>query len=109
LYKSVPVLAVRFAPSLDDQNRGVAGRALTIPVSVERNGSSSTADVRKPQVQVSYDEGTTWRTVPVFKVRDKYLVTLLHPKNAKSVSLKAKASDANGSVEQTIIRAYDLK
>ncbi|MGW6928561.1 S8 family peptidase [Lentzea sp. NPDC054927] len=108
-YKSVPVLAVRFAPQLDDHNRAPAGRAFTIPVTVERNGSSSVADVKKPQVQVSYDEGKTWQAAPVFKVRDKYLAALVHPRHAKSVSLKAKTSDANGSVDQTIIRAYDLK
>jgi hypothetical protein len=36
-------------------------------------------------------------------------MVLNHPKNAKSVSFKAKASDEAGSVEQTIIRAYDLE
>ncbi|WP_170166267.1 S8 family serine peptidase [Lentzea atacamensis] len=108
-YKAVPLLAVRFAPELDDQNRAAAGRAFTIPVTVERNGSSSSAGIRTPQIQVSYDEGKTWQQALVFKVRDQWRAAVLHPKNAKSVSLKAKANDANGSVEQTIIRAYDLK
>lgn len=108
-YKPVSLLAVRFAPELDEYNRAPAGRAFTIPVTVERNGSSSLAGVKTPQVQVSYDEGKTWQQALVFKVRDQWRAAVLHPKGAKSVSLKAKTSDAGGSVEQTIIRAYDLK
>jgi hypothetical protein len=108
-YQSIPLLAVRFAPQLDDHNRAHAGRPLTFPVTVERNGTGQVSDLKDPAVQVSYDEGATWKPVPLRKVRGKWLVTLWHPKDAKSVSLKARAADAGGEVQQTIIRAYDLK
>ncbi len=36
---NLPLLAVRFAPELDDHNAARAGKRFTIPVSVERNGT----------------------------------------------------------------------
>ncbi|MEV6238356.1 hypothetical protein [Lentzea sp. NPDC051838] len=106
----VPLLAVRFAPELDEHNRGRAGRALTFPITVQRNGTAgNVTDVRAPAVQVSYDEGATWHGVKPLRIGTRWLVTLWHPANAKSVSLKANTGDETGEVEQTIIRAYYLK
>ncbi len=108
--KALPLLAVRFAPKLDDHNQGRAGSVLAVPVTVQRNGAKAdVTDVRTPQVQVSYDDGRTWQRTVAFKAGDRWLVTLLHPKDAKSVSFKAKVSDAHGSVEQTVVQAYKLK
>lgn len=108
--KVLPLLAVRFEPKLDDHNQARAGSVLTIPVTVQRNGAKAdVTDVRTPQVEVSYDEGKTWQRTLVFKAGGRWLLTLPHPKNAKSVSFKAKVSDAHGSVDQTVIQAYTLK
>ncbi|MFS8099238.1 S8 family serine peptidase [Lentzea alba] len=106
-YKSLPLLAVRFDPKLDELNR--AGRVLTLPITVQRNGFGNVTDIKDPAVSVSYDEGKTWKQVPLRKTRGGWQVTLFHPHNAKNVSLKARAADAGGEVQQTIIRAYDLK
>ncbi|ANZ40307.1 hypothetical protein BBK82_34045 [Lentzea guizhouensis] len=106
----VPLLAVRFAPKLDDDNRAVAGRALVVPVTVERNGTAGTVtDVRTPEVQVSFDEGGTWQPATPVRAGDRWLLPVVHPKGSKSVSFKAKTGDGAGSVEQTVIRAYDLR
>ncbi|RAS64829.1 subtilase family protein [Lentzea atacamensis] len=107
--KELPLLAVRFAPRLDDHNQARAGSVLTIPVTVQRNGAGAVTDVRTPEVQVSFDEGKTWQRTLVFKAGNKWLLALPHPKNAKSVSFKAKAGDAHGTVDQTILQAYTLK
>ncbi|WP_330275763.1 S8 family serine peptidase [Lentzea sp. NBC_00516] len=107
MYKSVPLLAVRFAPQLDANNR--AGRVVTVPITVERNGTGPVTNIKDPAVQVSYDEGKTWKPVPLRKTRAGWQVTLIHPHGAKNVSFKARAADAGGDVQQTIIRAYDLK
>ena len=107
LYQSVPLLAVRFTPQLDDRNR--AGRVLTVPITVERNGTGPVTNIKAPAVQVSYDEGGTWKPVPLRKTRAGWQITLIHPHGAKNVSFKARAADAGGDVQQTIIRAYDLK
>ncbi|WP_323055934.1 S8 family serine peptidase [Lentzea sp. NEAU-D7] len=108
--KALPLLAVRFEPKLDDDNQGRAGSVLTVPVTVQRNGAAAdVTDVRTPQVEVSYDEGKTWQRTTVFKAGDRWLLTLLHPKGAKSVSFKAKTGDAQGSVDQTVVEAYTLR
>ncbi|MFI6097757.1 S8 family serine peptidase [Lentzea sp. NPDC051213] len=108
--KVLPLLAVRFEPKLDDHNQARAGSLLTIPVTVQRNGAKAdVTDVRTPQVEVSYDEGKTWQRTVLFKAGNKWLLTLLHPKNAKSVSFKAKVSDAHGSADQAVVQAYTLK
>ncbi|MFE2751664.1 S8 family serine peptidase [Actinosynnema sp. NPDC059335] len=107
---ALPLLAVRFAPSLDDRNRAAAGRPFTFPVYVQRNGTTDTRDVGRPAVQVSYDDGASWRPVPLVKVGQRWLAAVAHPAGAAFVSLKAQARDAAGnSVDQTIIRAYALK
>lgn len=107
MFQSIPLLAVRFAPALDEHNR--AGRVVTVPITVERNGTGTVTNIKDPAVQVSYDEGGTWKPVPLRKTRAGWQVTLIHPHGAKNVSFKARAADAGGDVQQTIIRAYDLK
>ncbi|UVS78797.1 S8 family serine peptidase [Actinokineospora sp. UTMC 2448] len=105
----LPLLAVRFAPKLDELNRAPAGRVFTVPVYVQRNGSTAEG-VRTPAVQVSYDDGATWRPVGLVRVGERWHAVLLHPRGAEFVSLKAQARDAQGNtVDQTIIRAYALK
>ncbi len=107
---AVPLLALRFAPKLDERNTAAAGRPLIVPVSVQRNGTPGyVTDVRTPEIQVSYDDGVTWQQTKVFRISGRWSITLHHPKDAKTVSFKGKTGDAAGSVEQTIIRAYDLR
>ena len=80
--------------------------------SVELTAQSNTLTAAKVrQVQVSYDDGATWRPTPlVTAVNGKSYTILTHPKGAKFVSLKASAADANGNtVDQTVIRAFSLK
>ncbi|TWP49543.1 S8 family serine peptidase [Lentzea tibetensis] len=106
----LPLLAVRFAPTLDIENRARAGNAFTFPMYVQRNGSDQVTDVKAPVVQVSYDDGAKWQPAHLVRIGDRWLVTVKHPKDAKFVSLKAQARDASGNtVDQTIIRAYGLK
>ncbi len=106
---ALPLLAVRFAPELDDRNRTAAGRPFAFPVYVQRNGSAKPGDVRTT-VRVSYDDGATWQPVPLVKFGDRWLAAVKHPRDAKFVSLRASAKDRDGNaVEQTIIRAYGLK
>ncbi|MFI9007792.1 S8 family serine peptidase [Actinosynnema sp. NPDC053489] len=107
---ALPLLAVRFAPSLDADNRAAAGRPFVIPVSVRRNGVTGVADVARPVVQVSFDDGASWRPVPLVGSGGRWLAAVAHPAGARFVSLRARARDAAGnSVDQTIIRAYGLR
>ncbi|MFD7660389.1 S8 family serine peptidase, partial [Actinosynnema sp. NPDC059797] len=106
--RALPLLAVRFAPSLDDRNRARAGRPFAFPVYVQRNDTTRTSGVRTA-VQVSYDDGKTWKPVPLVKLGERWVATVVHPAGARFASLKAQARDGAGnSVDQTIIRAYAL-
>ena len=99
--KTVPLLAVRFSPKLDRSNTAPADCAFTVPVTVDREGGAGR--VRDLSVQVSYDDGKTWRKVRVSDGK----VQLRHPKGHGFVSLRAAAADGSGNaVEETIIRAY---
>ncbi|SES31232.1 S8 family peptidase [Actinokineospora terrae] len=99
--RTIPLSTVRFHAPLRDDNSAPVGK-FTIPVSLQlENGTH--VDPRNLSVNVSYDEGKTWRRA---QVRGNDLV-LDHPRGATSVSLRAKAEDGRGgTVEQTIIRAY---
>ncbi|WP_143466716.1 S8 family peptidase [Lentzea kentuckyensis] len=97
---ALPLSVIRFTPQLDDNGTARAGRMLAVPVSTQSQAGS----VKVTSVEVSYDGGKTWRGTPVTSHR----VLLAHPKDAKSVSLRAKASGDGQTVEQTIVNAYLL-
>lgn len=102
----LPLSAIRFTPTLDDSNSARAGRPFLVPVALQLQ-SGSTVRPRQLSVDVSYDEGKTWEMADVSW---NLVVRLHHRAKAKSVSLRAKATDRDGNtVEQTIIRAYKLR
>ncbi|GAB1508809.1 S8 family serine peptidase [Actinophytocola sp. KF-1] len=106
---ALPLLAVRFAPDLDRYNAAPAGKRFTIPVYVQRNGAGA-AGAGTPVVEVSYDDGATWRTAPVTRAGDRWRATVDHPAGAAFVSLRSRVSDRDGGAqEQTVIRAYAVK
>lgn len=98
---ALPLSVIRFTPQLDDDGTARAGRMLAVPISTQ----SQTGSVRVTSVEVSYDGGKTWRGTPITGRR----VLLAHPQDAKSVSLRAKASGSGQTVEQTIVNAYLLR
>ncbi len=98
--KALPVMTVRFTPPLSATSTATA-RAITIPVVVDRQGTAG--EPRSLTVQVSFDDGATWRPMTVAGGR----IRVEHPAGHGFVSLKAAAADAAGNrVEQTVIRAY---
>ena len=59
-------------------------------------------------MDVSYDDGRTWTAAPVTAQGQSWSAAVRHPARG-FVSLRARASDAAGNtVEQTVIRAYQL-
>ncbi|GAA5179565.1 S8 family serine peptidase [Rugosimonospora acidiphila] len=107
-FAPLPVMAVRFTPKLDPSNRAPAGR-FTIPVAVAHQLGSTSAKIRKLRVDVSYNDGQTWRPVALRESKNDWTATVNQPAGG-FVSLRASATDSAGNtVEQTIIHAYSVK
>jgi subtilisin family serine protease len=105
--RRMPISVIRFTPDVDDRNAAPAGRAVAVPVTVQRQPGSGAGPARSLRVQASYDDGRTWRTVRLTRDGDRWLAHLRHPDRAGFVSLRAASTDAAGNTtEQTIIRAY---
>jgi subtilisin family serine protease len=97
---------VRYLPELDANNSVRANRVQLLPLQLQDQRGAALTPARM-SVEVSYDEGKTWRSAPVLW---KSAAVLHHPKGAKSVSLRATATDrAGNTVKQTVIRAYTLR
>lgn len=107
---ALPLMAVRYAPALDENNATAAGQQLQIPIWVEHQQDSAAGKVTGLTVQVSYDDGVTWQAAALSGAGARRTASVLHPAGAQHVSLRAVATDSNGGrVEQTIYRAYLLK
>ncbi|OLF06044.1 hypothetical protein BLA60_33945 [Actinophytocola xinjiangensis] len=109
-WEPIGALVTRFAPDLDQANTAPAGRKFRIPVHVQRNGVESPGRVDTPSVEVSYDDGTTWRPATVRRSGSGWTAEVTHPRDAEFVSLRSSVADRDGnSVKQTIIHAYALR
>ncbi|MEV4315534.1 S8 family serine peptidase [Actinocrispum sp. NPDC049592] len=104
----LPMLSVMFAPELDETGSAQAGRAVLVPLTIDRSRTAST--VRNVTVEVSFDDGSQWTNVPVVVVGDRGVALIHHPNGAGFVSLRASARDTHGNtVSQKIMRAYRLR
>ena len=66
--------------------------------------------IRMPSLDISYDDGQTWRRASLKKSHDGWTVRLDAPRSASAVSLRATASDGGAnSITQEITKAFGLK
>jgi subtilisin family serine protease len=106
---NLPLSAVRFAPPVNDRNTAPAGRVWLVPVEVQQQPGSTAGRARTLTVEVSFDDGATWKSVPVIRNGQQGVVILKHPAKAGFVSLRAASTDTAGNtVTQTIVRAYEI-
>ena len=109
-YQRLPLSTVRFGPKLDDRNSAPAGCRFEIPVTVEHQPGAAVGRVRSIRVEVSYDDGKTWRQAPLRGSGDHRTATVQHPRGAGFVSLRVNAVDTKGNtVRETVIRAYAIR
>jgi subtilisin family serine protease len=107
--QALPLMAVRFAPDLDDHNRAPVGR-FSFPVYVQQQPSTARGRPVILTVHASYDDGKTWHPAILTGSRDHRIAHLTHRTRAAFVSLKATVIDSAGNrVDQAIIRAYALR
>lgn len=107
---ALPFLDVRWALPLDDHNRAATG-TLRGGLTVATQPGAKASKVRSVTVEVSYDEGTTWRKVAVTPKGDRFDVRIPAGGTAGGyASLRASATDGAGNkVTETVVRAYALR
>jgi hypothetical protein len=104
---ALPLYTVGFAPRLDDTNTARAGQRLTVPLRIDSQPGAAVGTLRTVNVEVSFDDGATWKPLPVDSCCGKKTVTVSHPSGSGFVSLRVNAADSDGNtVTETIIHAY---
>ncbi|HEY1176841.1 MAG TPA: hypothetical protein VGF17_11835 [Phytomonospora sp.] len=95
------------ASGVDD---GYARRWLPQVVTLTANRQGAEAKTTSMTMEVSYDDGVTWKKVPVLRHGDEGLGLLVHPAGAKFVSVRLSSTDSiGGSFTATTIRSFGLK
>ncbi len=110
-FMQLPLMSLQFTPRLNSMGQAFRGAPFAIPITVRQltRARSSQIHLRSLGVEVSYDEGKTWRRVFVLGLGARYVALLVHPKKGNYVSLRAVARDyAGNTFEETVIRAYAL-
>ncbi|MEU4394154.1 S8 family serine peptidase [Kribbella sp. NPDC023855] len=106
---SLPLRTVRYQPAVDQRNTVLRTAVTELPVVLDGMPGAVLPAVSKLQVQVSGDEGKTWKAAAVVRSGDGYKAIFGTPKGG-SVSLKAYVADTAGNTtEQTVIGAYLLR
>ncbi|MGN9912418.1 S8 family serine peptidase [Phytohabitans sp. LJ34] len=105
----LPLLAIRFAPTLDQRNRAKAGCTFALPVHVQRQPGAPASGPRALRVDVSYDDGGHWQPAPLTGSGWSRTAVITHPAADGFVSLRATAVDRDGNTaELTLVRAYAI-
>ncbi|MFJ6676441.1 S8 family serine peptidase [Actinosynnema sp. NPDC091369] len=104
-YVPLPLSVVRFTPELDAGGAAPRGQALRVPLTVQQQEGATNGRVDRIDVEVSFDDGTTWTAVPV----SANVATVTTPNAAGYGSVRVRATDSNGNaLEHTVIRAYKI-
>ncbi|AWW43653.1 hypothetical protein DN051_43220 (plasmid) [Streptomyces cadmiisoli] len=110
----VPLIQLDYAVDTDAAGKAKRNTKLTVtPTHLTPTGSGAelppTSAIRTVALEVSYDDGATWRKAPLSRTSDGWRTTLDAPKQAKYVTVRATARDDRGNaVQQTVVRAFGL-
>ncbi|MGY6018556.1 S8 family serine peptidase [Streptomyces spinosirectus] len=103
----LPLINLGFDVGTDLAGDVPGGKRLPVGVFAEYvKGAPDTGTIGHRTLQVSYDDGTSWRAVPLTGGHG----TLTVPRDASYISLRAAAADdRGGSVTQEVIRAVGVR
>ncbi|EPD51005.1 hypothetical protein HMPREF1210_02196 [Paenisporosarcina sp. HGH0030] len=107
----LPFLTLDYKVDTDVNGDALANRPTNLELSVGKvEGAVGYGNVKDAILEVSFNEGESWKKVKLTKDGDAYAATIQNPINAKSVSLRASAWDDEGNkITQEIIKAYGLR
>ncbi|MEV2189568.1 S8 family peptidase [Streptomyces phaeochromogenes] len=105
----LPLSTVRLAPKLSLRGTAPAGGTLTVPLKLS-GAAAAAGQVAALTVNVSYDEGRTWKPLTVTTdAKGARSVSAKHPATAKAVSFRVDLEDKGGNtMRETIMNAYRL-
>ncbi|WP_083751961.1 S8 family peptidase [Saccharothrix sp. ALI-22-I] len=104
--RRLPMSVVRFAPALDGTGSAPAYRPLTVPLVVDQQRGVDNPPLRHFRVEVSYDDGASWVSLPVL---GRAVLVGNRARPGTFASLRVHAADGRGGeLSQTVIRAYRL-
>jgi hypothetical protein len=105
---ALQLLAVRYAPNVDIYNRAPGRQRFEFPVTVTRQDQTDPPKLRSLRLEVSYDDGGTWKLARLRQTANGWTASITHP-DSGFASLRAHATDTNGNTTtQTITRAYAI-
>ncbi|WP_020392436.1 S8 family serine peptidase [Kribbella catacumbae] len=106
---ALPARTVRYQPDVDSRNTVKRTPVTVLPVVLDGTPGATLPTVKKVEVQVSGDDGKTWKAATVVRSGAGYKAIFATPAGA-TVSLKAHVVDAAGNTtDQTVIGAYPLR
>ncbi|MGG4170142.1 S8 family serine peptidase [Rossellomorea vietnamensis] len=109
--EDLPFLILDYKVDTDVNGDALANRPTNLELSVgmvER--AFGYGKVEGSSLEVSFNEGKSWKKVKLDRDGDTFKAVITNPKNAKSVSLKASAWDDEGNkISQEIVKAYGLR
>uniref|UniRef100_UPI002F90DAD7 S8 family serine peptidase n=1 Tax=Streptomyces anthocyanicus TaxID=68174 RepID=UPI002F90DAD7 len=105
----LPLIQLDYHAGTDVEGRAGRRSELTVTAS-HLSRSAGTAAVQRVSLDVSYDDGVTWRSAELRHSATGWHTRLDAPRTARFVTLRAGAVDTRGnSVRQNITRAFGLK
>ncbi|MFJ3206615.1 S8 family serine peptidase [Streptomyces flaveolus] len=107
----LPLINLSFDVDTDLAGEVRGGRKLSVGIGAEYvAGAPDTGTIGGGTLQVSYDDGKTWKSVRLTGKGASWHGTLDVPRGAEHVSLRASArDDRGGSVTQEIVRAVGVR
>ncbi|MFE0632186.1 S8 family serine peptidase [Streptomyces sp. NPDC058864] len=105
----LPLLQLDYAVASDLSGKATRRTGLTVTAS-HLKGAAGAGAIRTVTLEVSYDDGATWRKATLRQSGSGWKAQLDAPSRARFASLRTTARDSKGnSVNQTLIRAFGLK
>ncbi|MEU0187099.1 S8 family serine peptidase [Streptomyces sp. NPDC006207] len=105
----LPLVQLDYAVATDLSGKAKRRTALTVTAS-HLKGAAGAGAIRTVTLEVSYDDGATWRKTTLRQSGGGWKAQLDAPSRARFASLRTTARDAKGnSVSQTLIRAFGVK